>query len=1107
MINVPYTAFGLIVVESIWPNKDYGYAHETPMIATKEGGKEPVAKMENSPNLQTDTRVEYTNYTGEAHGYYRLIPMNVTGFSTTCSVNGENSFTTTFTMDDIILVGGNPSQGIDGLRAIIPDVLSIIQNSSSNLTLGDFNKLRSLGLAAHRIGSPSSLFSIEDIVQTGDTVSIWFYNDPQEFPAGNQRLENSIDGRNVDLAKIPQINTIIGAGNRTAQYTESDDEAIEAYGSGSDVDKEINRRTNSGDSTTSPETISTMLLNMSKEAISYSYNSEVVSKSISTSLDAPASSTSVQANAATDSVSFKNRADKDKQMRTLVVANDSAFHKAALYASKNFYPGYAHLEGKNTKAGDEASADIKITYGADTEAEQVAYFLAMNVFVQNRIDPSKRDDRDAIAAALKSASPTQTLTPTLGSDKGINMLKSNDLNKFMAGKKVLEARLKKQIEDGVGRGEKEKKASKYARVSRATIATEKHGETGYMIFKGHIVAISSKMQVGGAYEVTLSGNGLDYPLQKHMIFYENGLMWQGDWNRMVDLPTAIEQLSPARAMMFLINRWMPREIIWGPISESTAAKKETKGILTNGDALLYLRRGNAFVKKTPSMDSYPETKISVTPPSELGFSDLVTFSPIHFENLTRLKEMINAMTKANAETAMQDSILSYEVAGNTSVWQNIKKIAGAPNVFEFFVDEIGALIYRPAGEAWERASQPIETPIIFGDEIQTITYSRSEETVSTLIDVSPAASILGAAQATTSMFDFGRAFPKLRNVPINSGKGLNSNTKPAPVTDSAPELYRYGMRYQQIPDYYGANVPVSRDKAHTILAFYKDPLKKAEVTILGNPSFRVGNTVIIHNPDVKRRSNALLNCQPLGSWINGMTASQKRRFLSPDERLNGDGTWYHNNNFSMIGDIWVSKEIVVTHDFIAEKFVKTFDWLGGEGFATLPADLFPTTLWYYLDNGDSRSSKIISAYKAAIKVATGQADLFPDELREYLRYVRFNNFLCQSYYIETVSHSYHQMSGDASTRLSLSYGQDNIVLIHPVQMIPIGYMSVERKMMDDFPQEMGSLAAQGGIWRKFLHSFFEEQDEYKASSFLMKSQKIRNTANYLNKLAYRAGKN
>jgi hypothetical protein len=139
------------------------------------------------------------------------------------------------------------------------------------------------------------------------------------------------------------------------------------------------------------------------------------------------------------------------------------------------------------------------------------------------------------------------------------------------------------------------------------------------------------------------------------------------------------------------------------------------------------------------------------------------------------------------------------------------------------------------------------------------------------------------------------------------------------------------------------------------------------------------------------------------------------------------------------------------------------------------------------------------------------------------------NFRNTSYYIDSVKHSF--VHGDScTTSLTLTHGQDNLVLIEPYSMRPIGFMSTERRMrigyddavVDQFGQyvygDKNKNTKDRFMWeevygdganlfgkRSDLQEFYIEQFyqdlNFKKSSFLYEAQKLRNASNFMYELS------
>jgi hypothetical protein len=158
---------------------------------------------------------------------------------------------------------------------------------------------------------------------------------------------------------------------------------------------------------------------------------------------------------------------------------------------------------------------------------------------------------------------------------------------------------------------------------------------------------------------------------------------------------------------------------------------------------------------------------------------------------------------------------------------------------------------------------------------------------------------------------------------------------------------------------------------------------------------------------------------------------------------------------------------------------------------------------------------------------TGSLKSILDNNPDLINSIRMQNFKATSYYIESVQHSY--VHGESvTTKLNLNHGQDNLVLLEPFSMRPIGFMSIERKMRigyDDiivnsqgdavFPDSPDTNTKDRILWEEFntkqsdLQKFYTVQffqdAEFKRNSFLYTAQKYRNSANFMYEIALELG--
>lgn len=1150
-----YSAFAFIAIESIWPS---------PTGFNKEKGFKTDGKAANTEGLRgtktlDSTRAEYSgdSKSEDFRGYYRILPLNIISFTSSSAVTGENSWSVNFTLEDLVLVGaadeskgktksGSTGTVFDGLRAIIPDILGMMHGESAieNTTIFNSDKLKNLGLAAHRFGTEGGMFSIEDLVTPGDTVTIWFYNDPRTFSAGLSATSATKNIKNNTVAH--KFTSIVGSGDRTTQFFTSDEEADSVSSSVSNdaIKKTANALVLGGKAVPASFGDSyyrSLAGQISNEALTYSPAQRNSDDTPSTEAGAQnISGYTAKGELTVDIYYNKDTGDISQTQVLKRFTTVVPVHNAGLYITEKLgFTGYVtpKIEYKSVQVAtndithpvaidEKGASNQAYVFKYNKTAQELLYFLVKYQSIESLLtDAPLEQQQKNIENALEKAKTDPKAVQSKGIFKGVpfgklvpNILSSVSYKSFIHGynyfKKLIKAEIEKEVKLVQSRGTAPA-VKGIGDINRKLLTTDVHGETAYLVQKGQVTSIVSNLR-SGASEVTLSGTGMEYVMNKHTVFYDTSLSVDGEFSLIQDTIISYMALSPAKAMLHFLTRWIPREIQWGKPNSLTTTMQRLAGAGSTEKKKEILNRGNILFVRSALVAPVDINKPGAVDPKagKSLLEDSRVFSPINFVNLTRMGEIIRAFEKADPSGEIVNSTAPYNIQSNVSVMTNCKAISGAQNIMEFFVDEAGYIRFRPTTEAWERAPQPIFTPTVEQDAIQSISYSRNDEGLATTVDVQPVANLTaGSMYNAMDRFSWGRAVPRPGNVPISDYKGMNPEAGSIRKTMS-PELFRYGLRYQLIGDFYGNQANVARTKAYMILRFYKDPIKRAEVSVLGNPSYRVGNTTMLYLPDTKRRSNAYIEVKPYLAWVRALSKKDVlvRRFVTLDERLTHSDN-YTNEDFSITSRLsQKAKTSQLNKPFILKQIEKTLKWMFNQGITGFSADLFPTTLWCYL-NDDSKAiaahENIVNAYEYVIKTALGMSTkLDINKVKVSFRYVKLNNFICQSYYIDAVSHTFVQNT-EASTKLTLSYGQDNIAIIDPAHMIPLGFFSVERKVKDEF-KSMSlydgnklnlEVVEVYGSWRNLMTTYFEEQERYLAGSFMYQGQAIRNTGIYLNKLA------
>lgn len=122
----------------------------------------------------------------------------------------------------------------------------------------------------------------------------------------------------------------------------------------------------------------------------------------------------------------------------------------------------------------------------------------------------------------------------------------------------------------------------------------------------------------------------------------------------------------------------------------------------------------------------------------------------------------------------------------------------------------------------------------------------------------------------------------------------------------AVEYFRYGLRRLQLDDFYAANRSLTDFRAEAVRKMYEYPMLTASISILMNPMYKVGNTVLVvseHFPNNK------------GTYINkGLKEifedSTKPAIESSPGSTNTDPRPY--NLIARVDDLVISKQVTIT---------------------------------------------------------------------------------------------------------------------------------------------------------------------------------------------------
>lgn len=316
--------------------------------------------------------------------------------------------------------------------------------------------------------------------------------------------------------------------------------------------------------------------------------------------------------------------------------------------------------------------------------------------------------------------------------------------------------------------------------------------------------------------------------------------------------------------------------------------------------------------------------------------------------------------------------------------------------------------------------------------------------------------------------------------------------------------------------------------------FYGTPLKKATLRLRNNTSFRAGETVLVALQKYKKRTRTLIDLVRMRDWMNFLLRGENKdllemyigvesRFL-PDNKESYSFT--RNDDFLPIPQKQIYEKYSENpHRFVAEAFRDTFNFLLNKlpDIKVITPEYFPPTYWYFQrksgtfetwDRGNLIDQNVIALLESMLIASATGAESAKRNINTLLKLeinqgiinaAKFHNFKATSYYIEGVSHKFTYGS-EATTSLSLNFGQDSLVLLEPKSFLPIGFISLEKKMRIGYDD--GENGYQRELWQeyegketsaiqKMYTNQFIEDRKYKRASFLHRSQANRNSSNYM----------
>lgn len=1106
--SIQYGAFAIVAIESVWPNPEGNELSPDTTDLSILGEESKPYKTQPRDGFSLTSGVENEEDYANKQGYYKILPLNVIDLQTATSLSGSE-FSVTFTLDDLLLVvpsgsearfrhaTGLPMSNNDLIESEFEDQLpQLIEPIGASSSSWEYVKDEDLGLSRYRITGPYSSFNVEDLVDVNDTVTIWIYHDPSDFyikdgepiTAGDVLLPND------------EITNIVGSADRQNQFSVESNNFDETFLFGLGLVNDVVAEAVSLDEEESigqiapvdEENIADVLLVLSQEASSGVLPTQAYQK-IQDYIEA----------------SFPEAGEHEKRyiVQTLAIL-------------RRINPETGVPEGGLLSRQAELQADVNSINGVISRVQ---------VDSNGNFVPGSLNEGD------------RRLLQGLGFD---------DASLFIVSLNLLKNEINEKSQN-YARTYLKRRGSTTATQSfsngRKVLLNGFHGETPYLALKGVVSSINTNIgTTEGSYTVTLSGSGYEKVLNTNEVFYEDLLYPEATYAPLTDYNTVYMNMSPPRAIHQIISRWAARQVIFGrPTSYSILAFNRNFHIrraMSEPDEEEPEENVVKFEDGFPNAEGKYPIRGTFIYSEYVGQEDrndpnfLRVFAPLNYLDTTRIREMSTTLDKAYRDPSVEGAInAAQQLAGRESVMQNLRRVGGVANFYEMFVDETGRFRYRLRFEALERTPNTAYTPIIQDYDILAsgTSFSMDDSELVTVVDVSP----ILTAQVTAfgSLAFIGRSTPRAGKLPLG-------DVSPIPEESLSPDLHRYGMRTLKIQDLYQSEKGGAKRKAHLYRMFYGKPLKRANVRLRNNTSFRVGETALLCLQNNKKRSRTLIDLERMIDWVDYLLDNREElemyvgiehRFL--ESGAGGDVVPKGGKDsyfFSQGSDFAPMPQTVYDaynddpYQFVAKAFKNTFKFLSDilDDVNVITPEYFPSTYWYFdrgvggfrnWDFGTVQDEEIVSLISAMIRASALGVSEDADKINTLLEKrenqgminaVKFQNFRATSYYIEGVAHRL-AYGAEATTSLTMNFGQDNLVLLEPKYFLPIGFLSLEKRMRIGYNDGELNEGIQAHLWeepyseksamQKMYLNQFEEDRKFKNASFLHQSQYLRNSSNYM----------
>lgn len=357
-------------------------------------------------------------------------------------------------------------------------------------------------------------------------------------------------------------------------------------------------------------------------------------------------------------------------------------------------------------------------------------------------------------------------------------------------------------------------------------------------------------------------------------------------------------------------------------------------------------------------------------------------------------------------------------------------------------------------------------------------------------------------------------FPETALV-LGSSRHRRLPYKNYPLQDTRPEaisadLFRYGLRIYRLDDYYLATLLFTKFRAEAIRRLHEEPIRAANISIVGNPIYKVGNTVLVTTREIEERKYNYIN-QGAINTLRDLPQTQSRIIFNIDEVSNSvqrdlnpsyrarhpfiETNLSESSNFSFL---------LVTEYGIKVHFESAYDFIHSITPYPVPVSAYVPLYHIYR----SKSPEVIRYLTLLVQLSSREYQADYKELEEELQdsiieitssyygedytagdinkvinLLAPQNYHAYQYYIEQIQNSWSYGS-TYTTKLSLNYGQPASVCHIPVDTDNYTKFKVVGYLLNKSPYMLYNDRGKPSKFIKYEHPLYrfslrQQEEEHK----------------------------